>query len=65
MELQNLTTKVLGKNVIYYPEIDSTQDEVWRRLEKNTMENGSLILADIQTKARRNAWKKMVYKRAK
>jgi len=65
VELRNLTTEVLGKNVIYYPEIDSTQDEVWRRLEKDTMENGSLILADIQTKARRDTWKKMVYRRTK
>lgn len=65
MQLQNLKTKILGKNIIYYKEIDSTQDEMWKRIQKNEMENGTLILADIQTKARRNPWKKMVHRRRK
>ena len=43
---------ILGKEVIYYPEIDSTQLEVWRRIEKGTIKKGTLILADIQTKGK-------------
>lgn len=61
MQLQNLKTKFLGHNFIFYPEIDSTQLEVWRRVKKGTIENGTIILADIQTKGKRNPWKKMVY----
>ncbi|MCI8470694.1 MAG: hypothetical protein HFJ35_04315 [Clostridia bacterium] len=56
MQLENLTTKFLGKNVIYYEEIDSTQSEVWRQVEKNTIKNGTIILADIQTNGKRNTW---------
>ena len=44
--------EVLGKQIIYYPEIDSTQLEVWRRIEKGTIKNGTLIIADIQTKGK-------------
>jgi hypothetical protein len=62
MELQNLNTKFLGRKVIYYKEIDSTQLEVWRKIEKNTIENGTIILADIQTNGKRNTWKKMAYR---
>ena len=49
MQLQNLNTKFLGKNSIYYKEIDSTQDEIWRKIENKTINNGTLIIADIQT----------------
>ncbi len=63
MQLKNLTTKFLGRNISYYKEIDSTQLEVWRRIEKNTIKNGTIILADRQTSGRRNSWKKMVYRR--
>lgn len=61
MQLENLNTKFLGKNFIYYEEIDSTQLDIWRRLEKNNIENGTVIMADIQNNGRRNAWKKMAY----
>lgn len=61
MQLENLNTKFLGKNIIYYEEIDSTQLEVWRQVEKNTILNGTIILADKQTTGKRNTWKKMVY----
>ena len=49
MQLQNLNTKFLGKNSIYYKEIDSTQDEIWRKIKNKTIKNGTLIIADIQT----------------
>ena len=47
--LPKLNTKWLGKETIYYKEIDSTQKEVWRRIENKNIDNGTLILADIQT----------------
>ena len=49
IELPKLNTKWLGKETIYYKEIDSTQKEVWRRIENKNIDNGTLILADIQT----------------
>ena len=61
MQLENLKTQILGRNVIHYQEIDSTQREVWRQVEKNTIVNGTIILADKQTKGKRNTWKKVVY----
>lgn len=48
MELKNLTTKFLGKNVIYYESIDSTQLELLRQIEKK-VQNGTIIISDIQT----------------
>lgn len=65
MQLDNLTTKILGRNIIYYEKIDSTQLEMWRRIEKNTIKNGSIIIAEIQTNGKRNTWKNMVYRRKK
>ena len=47
--LPKLNTKWLGKETIYYKEIDSTQKEVWRRIKNKNIDNGTLILADIQT----------------
>ena len=52
MQLENLTTKFLGRNIIYYPEIDSTQLEVWRQAEKGTIQTGTIIMADKQTKGK-------------
>lgn len=62
MQLENLKTEFLGRNVIYYEEIDSTQLEIWRRVEKNAIENGMLILAERQTNGKRNTWQEMVYR---
>ena len=62
MQLENLRTQVLGRNVIYYQEIDSTQLEVWRQVEKNATVNGTIVLADTQTKGKRHTWKEMVYR---
>ncbi len=61
MQLENRKTKFLGRNVIYYKEIDSTQLEVWRQVEKGKIENGTIILADTQTNGKRNTWQKMAY----
>lgn len=47
MKLTNLKTEFLGRNAIYYKEIDSTQSEIWRKVEELT--NGSLVMADLQT----------------
>ncbi len=47
--LQNLETKVLGKHYIYYKEIDSTQKEVWRRIDSNEIVDGMLIRTEKQT----------------
>ena len=47
MELKELTTKILGKNVIYYESIDSTQLEILRKIDN--IQNGTIIIADIQT----------------
>ena len=48
MKLKNLTTNFLGRNSIFYKSIDSTQDEIWRMLKKGKINNGTLIMADIQ-----------------
>ena len=52
MQLENLKTNYLGKEFIYYKEIDSTQDEIWRRIKNNNIKNGTIIMADIQTKGK-------------
>ena len=52
MQLKNLTTNFLGKNSFFYKRIDSTQDEIWRRLKKGKIKNGTLIMADIQENGR-------------
>lgn len=52
MELKNLKTKYLGRNCIYYKEIDSTQSEIWRLIENKTAPSGTVVYADIQTNGR-------------
>lgn len=52
MPFKNLTTQFLGRNVIHKEEMDSTQLEIWRRVEKNDIINGTMILADRQTKGK-------------
>lgn len=52
MELKNLKTKILGRRCIYYNEIDSTQDEILRLIENKNIENGTLVIANIQTNGR-------------
>ena len=60
--MQNLNTKFLGKEMVYYATIDSTQLEVWRRVNKHQIKNGTLVVADIQTNGKRNTWKSMAYR---
>lgn len=52
MQLMNLSSKILGREVSFYPEIDSTQSEIWRRIENHTITNGSVVIADIQTQGK-------------
>lgn len=49
--LENLKTDFIGKKQFYYKEIDSTQKEIWRRIENNQIEDGTIIIADIQNQA--------------
>lgn len=49
MQLKNLKTNFLGKNCIYYKEIDSTQNEIWRLIENKIAPSGTVVYADIQT----------------
>lgn len=56
MELQNLTTQFIGRKIFYYPKIDSTQLEVWRRVEGKKIESGTIIMAGIQTEGKRYSW---------
>ena len=63
MKLQNLKTDYLGQSVTFYESIDSTQNEIWRRLENKAIKNGELIVSQIQTNGIRNTWKKMVHRR--
>ena len=46
-----LDTKFIGKRVMYYPEIDSTNNQALK-LFKIEIENGSVIVADHQTAGR-------------
>lgn len=43
--------KIIGQKIFHYEKIDSTQKEIWRRVEKNNIENGTVIIADTQTDA--------------
>ena len=49
MNLRNLKTNFLGRDFYFYEEIDSTQNEIFRRIKKGQIINGSVIMADIQT----------------
>lgn len=50
-KIKNSNTKFLGKNVIYYSEIDSTQDIV-RKLAEEHAQNGTLVITDNQIKGK-------------
>lgn len=44
-------TKYLGKEIIYYEELDSTQDEAKKKI-RSGIKNGTIIITDNQTKGR-------------
>lgn len=52
MRLVNLKTECLGKTFMFYDEIDSTQSEIWRLVESKKIKDGTLVMADIQTKGK-------------
>ncbi len=57
-EIKKSKTNILGKNIIYYKEIGSTQDKA-KELINTKIDNGTVILADSQTKGRgtkENIW---------
>lgn len=47
--LNNLNTKYMGKNIIYYDIIDSTHKEAKRLTDNKNLPNGTLIVANMQT----------------
>ena len=52
MEETKIESKDLGQDgfkVIHYKTIDSTQKEIWRRVKNGTIENKTIVIADIQT----------------
>ncbi len=49
MELPNLKTVNLARDFSHYQNLDSTQAEIFRRIESSNIKNGSLVLADLQT----------------
>ena len=46
----------LGKKITYYKKVDSTQLEIFRRIENSTIENGEVIVAELQTGGIRDSW---------
>lgn len=44
---KNLKTKIIGKNIIFFKKIESTQIEA-KKLAENGTENGSIVIADNQ-----------------
>ena len=45
----DLKTKSLGREILKFKEIDSTQKEVWRRIENGNIRNGNLVISEKQT----------------
>ena len=48
-KIKKADTIFLGKEIIYYDKIDSTQKEAKRRIEQKNIVNGTIILANHQT----------------
>lgn len=52
MKLTSLNCNFLGINSDFFQEIDSTQDEILRRIKNRKIRNGELVIADIQKKGK-------------
>lgn len=52
MQLKTIQTNFLGRNVIFYKETDSTQKRIWELVEKDSIENGTLVCAELQTEGK-------------
>ena len=48
MKLKNLQTKYLARKCEYFKTIDSTQSEIYRRINSK-IENGETVIANLQT----------------
>lgn len=46
-KIKNSKTEIIGKNVEYYEEINSTH--IYAKENENKIENGTIIIADLQT----------------
>ncbi len=44
-----MNNALIGNKIFYYKQLDSTQKEIWRQVQDNSIENGSVIVADVQT----------------
>lgn len=53
---------MLGAKIIEYQTLPSTQQEIWKRVSKKSIEDGTVIVTKIQTNGKRNTWESMVYK---
>lgn len=47
-ELKNIETLYIGKEILYFNEVDSTQKEAERRISSNIAKNGEIIIANKQ-----------------
>ena len=56
----NLITKKIAREVLYYPNLDSTNDELWKLYDYNTFDsNNLLVITDNQTSGKgrgQNKW---------
>ena len=51
-KLEGLKTNYLGRDFYFFNTIDSTQTEVWRRIDEKKITNGTIIMSDIQTQGK-------------
>lgn len=49
-EIKQANTKIIGKEILYYDTLESTQKEAKRRIKENNIMNGTVIIAGNQTK---------------
>lgn len=62
MELENLNTKYLARKFDYYKTIDSTQDELWRRIKESKVINGETVFSELQTNSYGTHRKNLAYR---